>query len=173
MKPETVAAVRKPQGAPGLLRRAQVSDLEELMRLESVCFEAWRRDSRRMIRESLGNPRHETWVCPDGPGGAGLTATLTLRRLPGRLRVYSLATDPHWQGRGMGRFLMDFARGRAAECGLPVMRLEADADQASLLEWYERQGFTRETLLKDFYAPGRDAWRMISNLVGEPSVRPE
>lgn len=185
MKSSAAEAVREPRDASrrlsshsvGLgwgLRRAETSDLEELMRLEAICFEEWRRDSRRMIRDSLRNPRHEVWVCPEvESGGERLTATLVLRWLPGALRVYSLATDPERQGSGMGRFLMDFARRRAEESGVRAMRLEADAGRKGLLGWYERLGFTRETLLKDFYAPGRDAWRMIAKLADAPTALPE
>lgn len=185
MKSSAVEAVREPRDASGLLsshsvglgwglRRAEASDLEELMRLEAICFEEWRRDPRRQLRESLRNPRHEVWVCPDErERGNKLCAALILRRLPRILRVYSLATDPRWQGKGVGRFLMAFARHRAEESGVRAMRLEADAGRESLLAWYERLGFTRETLMKDFYAPGRDAWRMIAKLADAPTALPE
>ena len=156
------------------LRRAVAADLDELLRLEEVCFEDWRRDTRRMIRESLRNPRHEVWVQPDADAAPGrLAATLVLRWHQNALRIYSLATDPARQGSGLGRLLMDFARRRAEESGVRTMRLEADADRRNLLEWYERLGFTRETLLKDFYEPGRDAWRMIAKLADADEARPE
>ncbi len=187
MKATAAAAVRGSRGrlrsdaakeaakAPvAVLRRADAADLDELLRLEEVCFEDWRRDSRRMIRESLKNPRHEVWVQPDLKAEPGrLAATLVLRWHLNALRVYSLATDPSRQGSGLGRGLMDFARCRAQDCGVRTMRLEADAGRQDLLEWYERLGFTRETLLQDFYAPGRDAWRMIAKLADAPERRPE
>jgi len=136
------------------------------MRLETTCFEDWRQDSRRVIRESLSNPRHEVWVWPS-EDGERLLACLCLRLRSSTLRVYSLATDPARQGGGLGGALMDFARRRAQELGVERITLEADAARAPLLAWYERLGFQRETLLKDFYAPGRDAWRMAVQTTGE------
>lgn len=152
------------------LRRAGLSDLDELLRLEQECFEAWRRDSRRMIRESLRNSRHEVWVLPDVDVPGRVAASLVLRWLPGCLRVYSLATDPSHQGSGIGHRLMAFAKLRAEQAGVRQIRLEADAQRTDLLAWYERQGYARTLLLHDFYEPGRDAWRMIARLAGPPVV---
>ena len=151
------------------LRRAMLSDLEELMRLETTCFEDWRQDSRRVIRESLTNPRHEVWVVSDADGG-GLTACLTLRLRMPRVRIYSIATDPQRQGSGLGRELMEFSRARARELGANALSLEADAARDSLTAWYERLGFRKTIFLSDFYAPGRHAWRMTAQLTGEPSA---
>ena len=169
-------AVRR--GSPGNteamagIRRAHPADLGELLRLEGTCFEDWRQDSRRVIRGSLANERHEVWVVAD-PVEPRLRAALYLRIRSQFLWVYSLATDPEFQGAGLGRMLMDVARSRAAQLGLTELRLEADAARDSLLSWYERQGFQRTALLTDFYAPGRHAWRMSAPLTAEPvALRP-
>jgi len=151
------------------LRRAMLSDLAELMRLETICFEDWRQDSRRVIRGSLSNPRHEVWVVPN-PEGDGLTACLYLRLRMPRVRIYSIATDPQRQGAGLGRELMEFSRTLALELGANTLSLEADAARDTLTAWYERLGFRKTVFLSDFYAPGRHAWRMTAQLTGEPSA---
>jgi ribosomal protein S18 acetylase RimI-like enzyme len=154
------------------LRLAQTTDLGELLRLETTSFEDWRQDSRRVIRGSLANPRHEVWVLPD-PEGARLLASLYLRHRPGYLWVYSIATDPAARGAGLGGTLMELAKSRSIATGKPEMRLEADAARESLLDWYQRLGFHRTALLHDFYAPGRHAWRMSAALTSAPvALRP-
>ena len=141
-------------------RLAFDADLTELLRLEMECFEEWRRDTPRVIKNSLHHPQREVWVIPDDETG-GLAAALFLRWDSGRLRIYSLATDSRHQGQGLGRLLMRFALNQTVRLHADCVILEVDSDRADLLSWYERMGFRRFKLLRDFYAPDKDAWRLI------------
>lgn len=149
------------------LRRAVPDDLEELTRLEKTCFEPWRQDSRRSIRLSLSNHRHEIWVVPSLENGR-LAAAIFLRMGRASVRTYSIAVDPSRQGRGLGDFLMRLAWRRASAHGISRLTLEADAARPSLLAWYEKLGFERQRLLEDFYERGRHAWRMVADSTGKP-----
>lgn len=141
------------------LRAAHAGDLPELIRLEKSCFEDWRQDSRRVIRESLRAPRREIWILTAG-NDVTIMAALFLRLGRSSLRVYSLATDPAHQGSGLGAFLMQHALARARALDVALLHLEADAGMAHLLSWYESLGYAKTTLLNDFYGPGHHAWQM-------------
>lgn len=146
-----------------ILRPAHAQDLPELVRLEQICFEDWRQDSRRVIRESLRKPGREIWIVT-ADNDPTLLAALFLRRVRTGLRVYSIATDPAHRGRGLGSLLINHSQLRATALGENLLSLEADATRISLLSWYEAFGFEKTTLLDDFYGPGHHAWRMTKQV---------
>jgi ribosomal protein S18 acetylase RimI-like enzyme len=62
------------------------------------------------------------------------------------LVVENVAVRPDRQGRGIGRQLLAFAESKAAELGLPAVRLYAHERMTSNVELYERLGYTRTGL---------------------------
>lgn len=72
--------------------------------------------------------------------------------------LYWIVVSPEFQGRGLGRILLQEAERLARQAG--GTRLYADtsgrAQYASTRAFYERVGFRREALLEGFYAPGED-----------------
>lgn len=132
------------------------------MELEADCFDLDRRDPPYLIRRSLAHSRHEVWIA-EGPEEK-IDAALFLRHLPKATRIYSVASRPAVRGQGWGNFLLDWAMFRASAEGKCRLTLEADASDRELLAWYERHGFERRRLLTSYYAPGRDAWRLVREL---------
>ncbi len=76
----------------------------------------------------------------------------------GSYDLYWIAVDPAGRGGGLGRRLMhETERLIRAAGGLRVYAETSGRDQyAPTRRFYERVGFTRETQLRDFYAPGDD-----------------
>lgn len=72
--------------------------------------------------------------------------------------LYWIVVSPEFQGRGLGRIMLQEAERLARQTG--GTRLYADtsgrAQYGSTRAFYERVGFRREALLEDFYAPGDD-----------------
>lgn len=138
------------------LRRATLEDLPGIVALEEAAFQPWRRSSAGSLRRAITSPHQTTWVLDDG----GIVGSLILwhRRLS--LRVYGVAIDPSMQGKGLGTVLMDHAIGLARKKHQTVL-LEADVSDTRLVAWYEQQGFVKQVRRKDFYAEGKDAWRMV------------
>jgi GNAT superfamily N-acetyltransferase len=81
----------------------------------------------------------ETWVT-DGLGG--IEGVLILEPHPDHMLVWSLATRPGAQARGLGRLLLAAAEDRARELGLGEMRLYTGSVLTHLVEWYGRHGYT-------------------------------
>ncbi len=138
------------------IRRATLDDLPGIVALEEAAFQPWRRSSPGSLRRAITSPHQSTWVLQDG----GIVGSLILwhRRLS--LRIYGVAVDPRVQGKGLGSMLMRHAIDLARAEHQTVL-LEADVSDERLVAWYEHQGFVKQARRKDFYAEGKDAWRMV------------
>lgn len=145
---------------PGVARPATLDDLDELVRLRGVMFEAmgldpadrsWVADATTVIRTELAAGRLFARVV-DHPDGAGLVAAgiaqVTPRipspGAPGRARAYvsSVATDPAWRRRGLSRAVLTALVADADDRGVDVLELHATGEGRPL---YEALGFTERT----------------------------
>lgn len=149
------------------IRQAVPSDLPLLERIEESCFPVERRSSRRGLQRSLYSPNQSVWIAvgtmPRKPAGA-----MVLHHHPASLRIYSLAVLPDFRHAGIGRRLVRTAIDRAVRGGKQAISLEADARNATLIDWYTGQGFAPVALLPDYYAPGAPALRMRKALLPRP-----
>ncbi|HUR25328.1 MAG TPA: N-acetyltransferase [Candidatus Thermoplasmatota archaeon] len=141
------------------IRRATLRDHDALRALEDTAFQPWRRASRKSLRRSLVSPRQSVWLVPHSDGKAA-AAFLVLWHHRSRLRVYDIATDAKLRGQGHGLALMRHAEALARKDGCKDVSLEADAKDAQLIAWYERQGYHIVERLPSFYAGGRPAVRL-------------
>ncbi len=131
------------------------------MELEAQSFEEERRDSEKVFRHSLASPHQEVWVLTEN---RQILASLFLRFHPRTCRVHSIAVDRAARGRGLGFKLMELAHRRARKNGCRRMSLEADARNNALLSWYESLGYRRTSLLKNYYAPRWNGYRLTRDL---------
>ena len=81
-------------------------------------------------------------------------------------RVMKLAVLPAWQGHGAGAMLLDAAL-TALETGFsrPALgsSLHVEPGNDVAVRLYESRGFAVDCTVSDYYAPGRDAFRMLRN----------
>jgi [ribosomal protein S18]-alanine N-acetyltransferase len=140
---------------------ACTADLPALHALEAALFPPERQESLGGIKRSLASPHQEVWVIREGDI---LISSMTLRLYPKSLRVYSLAIARQHQGRGLGEVMMKKAASRARALGKSALRLEADANNARLIQWYLGQGYHFLSVLPDYYGPGTAAQRMVKSL---------
>ena len=143
------------------LRRATPDDIDDLVRLRRVMFEAmgvdhsgeeWARTCAAVLRAELASGAMAAFVVEEGgrvvAGGVGMVA----QRLPGPRNptgrhgyVQSIATDEEWRGRGYARAVF-----------------------AALLDWFEENGVTSVAL----HATGAGAPLYRSFGFTEPSHLP-
>jgi ribosomal protein S18 acetylase RimI-like enzyme len=109
----------------------------------------------------------EVWVAREDGRIAGV---LILERRIDDLLVWSIATDPAAQGRGLGKGMLAAAEARARQLGQTIIRLYTGTPLEHLISWYGRHGFEveREEALSD-----RSITHMIKRLEppGEPVRR--
>ncbi len=97
-----------------------------------------------------------------GYAGLGIVGPL---RDP-EFEVHTVGVDPKFQGRGLGRGLMDVLLAEADRLGGPVF-LEVRTDNAPAIGLYESLGFERIGIRRGYYQPsGADAYTMRRAGVG-------
>lgn len=89
--------------------------------------------SRASTALRILNPRHRK----------SARARATDERLGRYFGIQSIAVDPAWQGKRVGRLLMDAAEGAARSRGFDRMGLSVHADNAAAIRLYERSGWER------------------------------
>jgi ribosomal protein S18 acetylase RimI-like enzyme len=145
------------------LRRATAADVEAVTALQ--------RASYARNREILGvEPLplkadyaqvvagYEVWLAE----GDGLEGILILEARSDDLLIWSVATDPRAQGRGLGRKLLEAAEERAAALGRRVMRLYTGEPLTANIAWYGRHGYAIERVEQ---MPDRRIVHMVKQLV--------
>jgi ribosomal protein S18 acetylase RimI-like enzyme len=61
------------------------------------------------------------------------------------LLIWSVATAPEAQGRGVGNLMLEFAEIRARDLGLPCIRLYTGEQLTGNIAWYRRHGYAHES----------------------------
>ena len=79
----------------------------------------------------------ETWLFESD----GLEGALALEYEPETTLIWSVATAPEAQGRGLGNRMLAFAEQRARENGCKTIRLYTNALLTGNIAWYKRRGY--------------------------------
>jgi ribosomal-protein-alanine N-acetyltransferase len=78
----------------------------------------------------------------------------------------SIAVDPRFRSRGVAQALLATLIDKLRAQGVRALRLMVSVENESALRFYRRSGFVRIRRVKEYYGPGRDAWRMRLELDG-------
>ncbi len=156
-----------PKGSPikPTPRRATLHDLDAIVALQRA---AYARNRAVMGVEPLPLQadyadilrRCECWVIEEAGRLAGC---LILAPRADDLLIWSVATHPESQGRGIGRALLAFAEARAREAGRASVRLYTAEAMTTNVAWYARHGFGVERIEQ---MPDRRAVHMVKHLGG-------
>lgn len=87
--------------------------------------------------------QYEFWLCD---GANGLDGVLVLEPRPDDLLIWSVATSPAAQGRGVGNAMLAFAETHARSLGLRCIRLYTGEKLAGNIAWYRRHGYAHERI---------------------------
>jgi ribosomal-protein-alanine N-acetyltransferase len=152
-----------PADAGVRVRRAELSDLDELVALERDSF-ASDRLSRAQYRRHLDSDSAQVWVA-SAPSRQFLgSAVLFFRKRSAVARLYSIASRREARGQGIGSALIGAAEAAAGQRRCRALRLEVRTDNAEAMRLYERLGFRRIGRYAKYYADGADAWRYEKEL---------
>lgn len=77
---------------------------------------------------------------------------------PDLAHLLVIAVDPEYQGRGVGKRLLDHCQEQASRDGLNTVVLEVRVSNTDAIEFYRRQGFGAFSVRKDYY-PAPDGKR--------------
>ncbi|MEZ2419177.1 GNAT family N-acetyltransferase [Luteibacter sp. RCC_6_2] len=140
------------------VRRAEVSDLDDLVALEESSF-AQDRLSRAQYRKHLDSESALVLVASANHRRFLGTAVVFFRKGTTVARLYSIATAPQAQGKGVGSALIHASENAARGHGCRSLRLEVRKDNAVAIRLYERLGYVRIGEYAKYYADGADAFR--------------
>lgn len=140
-----------------LIRQAQSTDLDDLVKLENASF-ITDRLSRRSFRHWLTTEHRALLVAEVMQSVVGY---ILIIYHPGtRLaRIYSLAVLPEYRGAGIAKALLLAGEQAACDDGRLYLRLEVSIDNISAISLYEALGFQKFGLYRDYYEDHKDALR--------------
>jgi ribosomal protein S18 acetylase RimI-like enzyme len=129
------------------LRRATHEDLAAIVALQQAAYAKNRailgvEPLPLMVDYAAIFPQYEFWVA----GGAQtLDGVLILQARADDLLIWSIASAPGSQGRGIANMMLEFAEIRAREVGLACIRLYTGEKLVSNIAWYLRHGYLLES----------------------------
>jgi len=139
------------------IRPARAADLDSLVALEEGVFD-YDRISRRQYRRHLASARALLRVAVENSELLG-SGMVFLRAGTRVARLYSLASAPVARGRGVGARLLAALEQAARVRGYTCMRLEVRTDNAAAIALYERHGYRRFAVRRNYYDDGTNALR--------------
>ncbi|HEY9147762.1 MAG TPA: GNAT family N-acetyltransferase/peptidase C39 family protein [Gammaproteobacteria bacterium] len=152
-----------------MLRKATIRDLDALVALENRSFETDRL-SRRSFRHLLTKANAVTLIAEEQGALAGY-ATVLFNAGTSLARLYSIAVDEAYKGRGLGRELVAAAEQAALDGECVVLRLEVRRDNSASLALFRRLGYREFGTLHDYYEDHMAALRFEKELV--PHLSPD
>lgn len=151
------------------IRQAQADDLQQLLEIETTCFQTDRL-SRRSFSNFIKSGAHELLVLSEG--GRLVGYVLNLYRAGTNLgRMYSIAVLPQARGKGYGDRLLKAAEQAVQARHCVFMRLEVNVSNAAAIKLYEQNGYKTIGRIAGYYEDGADAFRMEKRMHHEISDR--
>jgi ribosomal-protein-alanine N-acetyltransferase len=147
------------------LRREELARCAELERTLFAGEEPW---SEQAFRSELAVGNYYLGAHVEEAGLVGY-AGLSLLGWVGtqEAEVHTIGVDPQWQGKGIGKALLEALLARADEAKAPVF-LEVRTDNVRAIKLYEAHGFVRMGVRRRYYQPsGADAYTMARGRSGE------
>jgi ribosomal-protein-alanine N-acetyltransferase len=137
-----------------LLRRARAADAPALARLERACFtHPW---TEAQLADEIAGVAPGTVLVLEGlaPEGGARTTICgygSFRSVLDELHVMNVAVAPGFRRRGLARWLLTFAMGKARRAGARRALLEVRAGNGEALALYQSLGFRRVSVRRGYY----------------------
>ncbi len=149
------------------IRHSGINDLKIIEKIEIQSFPSFQQSSRRSLQLSLTSPFQKVWMAEYKSGRKYQTVgSLILHLHKKTLRIYSIGVLPEFHNLGIGLRLLNHACNYALAKGYSLITLEASARNKKLIAWYEKAGFQKGEIIKDYYCEGEDAMRMAFEVPG-------
>jgi ribosomal-protein-alanine N-acetyltransferase len=140
------------------IRKADLSDLDTLVAFENHCFT---QDlmSRKSFYELLKKNSSDILIAEINNQIAG-SATLFFRKNSTVARVYSIAVDTQYHGKGVAVELYTALENAAIKRGCTEIMLEVRIDNPRAIHFYKKHHYETFATYTKFYEDGTDALRM-------------
>jgi len=148
------------------IRAVSLSDLDAIVALERAVFSSDRL-SRRSLRAFATGRRSPFLVATLDNRLAGY-ALVVIHPRRRAARLYSIAVDPAFGRRGIGRALIAACERASLDRGRDALRLEVREDNGAAIALYRRMGYRQFDAVEAYYADGATALRFELELRPEP-----
>jgi ribosomal-protein-alanine acetyltransferase len=152
-----------------VIRTSVPDDLDALVAIENRAF-VIDRFSRRSFRYLLTKANAETLV-DERDGKVCGYAMLLFNVGTSLARLYSLAIDPEYQGKGVGHELITAAEQVAIERNCITLRLEIRKDNIPSISFFKKHGYKQFDVLEDYYEDHMEGLRYEKSL--GPQQKPD
>ncbi len=152
----------------GIIRSITLFDLDKIIELEKKCFNKFIAYTPKQLKYlitrahslSLAEISHEVL--------RGFI--IVLYKNGSRVAVIeTLNVDPMFQGNGIGKKLLLAAEKEMNSRGIKSIRLEVSIGNNSAIKLYEKSGFSKIAILRNYYMNNqfgsRDAFKMVKELI--------
>lgn len=153
---------------PLSIRAVSQEDLSALLRLENKCFTTDQL-SRRSFRHWIQAENCAFIVAEYGDVIVGYSLIIFFKGTT-LARLYSIATDPDYRGRGIARTLMEAGEQISKDAGRVFLRLEVSVDNTAGIALYESMGYQPFGIYRHYYENSDDALRMQKCIRTVPPV---
>uniref|UniRef100_UPI003216E6EF GNAT family N-acetyltransferase n=1 Tax=uncultured Draconibacterium sp. TaxID=1573823 RepID=UPI003216E6EF len=143
------------------IRKSQPGDFHFLEKLEKNSFPNFQQSSYKSIQRSLKSKFQEVLIIESKQGRRVSIGALVLFKYKQALRIYSIAVLPEYRNKGIGIVLLNHVKNMASEKEYGKILIEVHVKNSSLIEWYKTNGFRPVRIIKDYYASGEDALKMV------------
>jgi len=162
-----VNAVRREREGGPEIRPVEVSDLDDLMEIERVCFPSpW---SRQVFLDELSREWARLLVLCPTPGGSPV-AFINYWIVRDEIHILNVATHPAHRRRGFASRLLGRTLGQAPTLGVRYITLEVRRSNKGAFELYRGFGFESIGVRPRYYVENQeDAIVMLLSLGGSGS----
>ncbi len=143
------------------VRRFSIRDLERILEIEKISFT---RPYDAFVFVYYGSRSPEGFLVTEYGGEIMGYVIAMPSRSSKEGKLVSIAVDPVFRRRGLGRRLVEEASAYLRRAGMDRMCLEARASGDEALGFYGDLGFRREGVISDYYEDGEDAVVMSRGL---------
>ncbi len=141
------------------------SDIDQLASLEERCFADPLPLKKRQLSSLLRSPTANVHVIRHDDKVVAEAVVLRRKTVRGTVgRIYSLGVDAEKRGCGLGKQILKEAVETLQKQGVQSVLLEVDVENSSAIALYQKAGFKIVRRLADYYAPGKDGWKMRLDL---------
>jgi ribosomal-protein-alanine N-acetyltransferase len=138
------------------IRKFEISDLERILTIERASFgnDAW---DEKMFLAFLRKCPDLFLVATVRRRIAGYTITCTRSK---NAELASIAVDPRDRRAGVGEAMLNHTLAELLALDVKTWWLMVETKNEPGIRFYEKYGFKRDKIVKRYYGPGRDGWRM-------------
>lgn len=138
-----------------IIRTARLADTDEIVRIDQASFtKPWNEQTMRTAIEKAQCGEYIALVAEANTTVCGFVIAWNVRE---EGEIATIAVDEPFRGQGIAQRLLEAALHEAARRGATLMFLEVRPGNIAALHLYEKCGFQKVGLRKNYYRDGDDA----------------